>query len=119
MLLLRVRETHQIAQAQQEKNSRLREAFGIPEHFVDGSSFDQERQAAREEEAKAEALRKKVREEKEKEVDNYKNKKYGFVKTPSPEKTIDVDAEPEVKKVSKKSKKDKKKKKSKKHKKEK
>lgn len=28
-----VRETHQIAAAQQEKNARLREAFGITEHF--------------------------------------------------------------------------------------
>lgn len=31
-----VRETHQIAAAQQEKNARLREAFGISEHFDDG-----------------------------------------------------------------------------------
>lgn len=32
-----VRETHQLAEAQQEKNQRLREAFGIPSEYVDGS----------------------------------------------------------------------------------
>lgn len=40
-----VRETHQIAEAQQEKNAKLREAFGISEFFVEGSSLDPNRRA--------------------------------------------------------------------------
>jgi len=40
-----VRETHQIAEAQQEKNAKLREAFGISEYFVEGSSLDPQRRA--------------------------------------------------------------------------
>lgn len=130
----RVRETHQIAQAQQEKNARLREAFGISEYFVDGSSFDSERQA-KEELAKSEAHRQKIREEKEKEGDELKNKRYGLVNTPSPdgkrENESEINAESQKTKKSKKEKKKKKsrdsssstekkkKKKSKKHKKEK
>merc|ERR1712168_609813 len=38
-------ETHQIAEANQTKNKKLREAFGLSEHYVDGSSFDPERKA--------------------------------------------------------------------------
>merc|ERR1712176_210845 len=34
------KETHQIAEAQKEKNKKLKEAFGISQHFVEGSSFD-------------------------------------------------------------------------------
>uniref|UniRef100_A0A0C9PRV7 SRRM2 protein n=1 Tax=Fopius arisanus TaxID=64838 RepID=A0A0C9PRV7_9HYME len=49
-----VRETHQVAEAQQEKNAKLREAFGISEYFVEGSSLDPERHA-REAEARAAA----------------------------------------------------------------
>merc|ERR1711864_3227 len=37
------KETHQIAEAQKEKNARLKEAFGISTHFVEGSSFDPNR----------------------------------------------------------------------------
>lgn len=62
-----VRETHQIAEAQQEKNAKLREAFGISEFFVEGSSLDPERHA-REAEARAAA-----------------SKVYELVRTPSPE----------------------------------
>ncbi|KAG8276493.1 hypothetical protein J6590_064655 [Homalodisca vitripennis] len=40
-----VKETHQIAEAQQEKNAKLREAFGISEYFVEGSSLDPGRHA--------------------------------------------------------------------------
>ena len=40
-----VRETHEIAEAQQEKNAKLREAFGISEYFVEGSSLDPQRKA--------------------------------------------------------------------------
>lgn len=40
-----VRETHAVAEAQQEKNARLRDAFGISPRFVEGSSLDPERRA--------------------------------------------------------------------------
>ncbi|KAK0160432.1 hypothetical protein PV328_007842 [Microctonus aethiopoides] len=49
-----VRETHQVAEAQQEKNAKLRKAFGISEFFIEGSSLDRERHA-REAEARAAA----------------------------------------------------------------
>lgn len=39
VLTFSVRETHQLAEAQQEKNARLREAFGISSNFVEGSSL--------------------------------------------------------------------------------
>lgn len=32
-----------MAEANQEKNAKLRDAFGISEHFIDGSSFDPNR----------------------------------------------------------------------------
>lgn len=63
-----VRETHQIAEAQQEKNAKLREAFGISEYFVEGSSLDPQRHV-KEAQAKAAAEQ---------------NKKYTLVRTPSP-----------------------------------
>jgi serine/arginine repetitive matrix protein 2 len=77
-----LRETHQIAQAQQEKNAKLREAFGISEYFVEGTSFDPDRKA-REELAKSEALQKEIA---EKEADKAKSKRYALVRTPSNEK---------------------------------
>jgi len=43
-----LKETHQIAEAQKEKNRQLKEAFGISEHFVEGSSFDPNRRAMEE-----------------------------------------------------------------------
>ena len=52
------KETHQIAEANQEKNKRLKEAFGISDYYVDGSSFDPNRKA-KEEEAKAVAMAQK------------------------------------------------------------
>ncbi|KAK3587267.1 hypothetical protein CHS0354_034412 [Potamilus streckersoni] len=52
------KETHQIAEATQEKNARLREAFGLSEHYVDGSAFDPNRKA-KEEAAKAMAMAQK------------------------------------------------------------
>lgn len=39
----RVTETHALAAANQQKNNRLREAFGIASDYVDGSSFNPER----------------------------------------------------------------------------
>ncbi|XP_029819524.1 serine/arginine repetitive matrix protein 2-like, partial [Manacus vitellinus] len=35
-----VTETHQLAEANERKNERLRAAFGISDSYVDGSSFD-------------------------------------------------------------------------------
>lgn len=70
-----VRETHQIAEAQQEKNAKLREAFGISEYFVEGSSLDPQRHV-KEAQAKAAAEQ---------------NKKYTLVRTPSPVAVADTD----------------------------
>ena len=51
-----LKETHQIAEAQKEKNRALKEAFGISSSFIEGSSFDPNRRemeaAVREEERK-------------------------------------------------------------------
>lgn len=81
-----VRETHHIAQAQQEKNAKLREAFGISEYFVEGTSFDQDRKA-KEDLAKSEAAQKDLAErERAREADKANRKRYALVRTPSPEK---------------------------------
>ncbi|XP_065511380.1 serine/arginine repetitive matrix protein 2 [Caloenas nicobarica] len=40
-----VTETHQLAEANEKKNERLRAAFGISDAYVDGSSFDPARRA--------------------------------------------------------------------------
>ena len=58
MIFCRAKETHQIAEAAQEKNARLREAFGLGEYYVDGSAFDPDRKA-KEEAAKALAMAQK------------------------------------------------------------
>lgn len=38
-----VKDTHQYADEQLKKNARLRDAFGISEFFIEGSSLDPER----------------------------------------------------------------------------
>lgn len=63
-----VRETHQIAAAQEEKNRSLRQAFGISEYFIEGSSLDPNR---------------KIRETAAKQAAEQKT--YTIVRTPSPE----------------------------------
>nr|CAH7721522.1 unnamed protein product [Callosobruchus chinensis] len=78
-----VTETHQVALAQQEKNARLREAFGISEYFVEGSSLDPARKA-KEQLAKEEAERKK-REQHRKEMQK-EGGRYEMVRTPTPER---------------------------------
>lgn len=99
--LYSLRETHEIAKAQQEKNSKLREAFGISEYFVEGTSFNPERKA-REDLAKSEALQKEIQAE--------KSKRYALVRTPSQEKSDsqpddgDDDRDDKVEKKSKKKK---------------
>lgn len=45
--------THETAEAQQVRNNDLRRALGIPENFVDGSSFDPERKLVAKEKAAA------------------------------------------------------------------
>ena len=50
-------DTHEIAEAKARQNAKLREAFGIKDGYVDGSSFDPERRA-KEAEAKAMAEKK-------------------------------------------------------------
>lgn len=67
-----MKETHQIAEAQQEKNAKLREAFGISEYFVEGSSLDPGRHAK---EAAARAAQ---------------QPRYQLVRTPSPAPTPDT-----------------------------
>lgn len=68
-----VRETHQVAEAQQEKNAKLREAFGISEFFVEGSSLDPQRRA-KEAAAKAAVAAAAVAE----------TTRYDIVKSPTP-----------------------------------
>mgnify|MGYP007023197537 CR=1 FL=1 len=34
-----LKETHQIAEAMKEKNNKLKDAFGIPNRYVEGASF--------------------------------------------------------------------------------
>lgn len=76
-----VTETHQVAEAQQEKNAKLREAFGISEYFVDGSSFDPDRQA-KEDVARSNAAQEKKRQNA---LDKDASGRYNIVHTPSPE----------------------------------
>merc|ERR1712210_11239 len=42
------KDSHKMAQAQKEKNERLKAAFGIAPEFVEGSSFNENRQAIEE-----------------------------------------------------------------------
>lgn len=59
-MCFRAKETHQLAEANEEKNARLKAAFGLSDSYVDGSSFDPDRkakeQAARAKEEAARAL---------------------------------------------------------------
>ena len=63
-----VTETHQLAEANEEKNARMKEALGIKEDYKDGSSFDQELKEAQ---RRSEQL---AREAKQKEIDKQKEK---------------------------------------------
>ena len=54
-------ETHQMAQANEEKNAKFKEAFGIRDDYKSGTAFNQELQAIermKEKEAKEKELRK-------------------------------------------------------------
>lgn len=78
----RLRDTHQIANAQQEKNAKLREAFGISDYFVEGSSFDPDRKA-KEDVARSNA---QLELQLQKDAEKSAAKKYTHVRTPTPEK---------------------------------
>ena len=47
-------DSHQIAEANENKNLKMRDAFGIKDDFPEGSSFREEHQKARREAEKAE-----------------------------------------------------------------
>ncbi|XP_030380396.1 serine/arginine repetitive matrix protein 2 isoform X10 [Scaptodrosophila lebanonensis] len=90
-----VRDTHQIAEAQQQKNAKLREAFNISEYFVEGSSFDNDRKA-KEDLAKSVALQKELDAQRESLAaaaaaaasgkDKETGKRYALIRTPSRER---------------------------------
>ncbi|XP_061397035.1 serine/arginine repetitive matrix protein 2-like isoform X2 [Musca vetustissima] len=91
-----VRDTHQIAEAQQEKNAKLREAFNISEYFVEGSSFDSDRKA-KEDLAKSLALQKELDAQREQAAAaaataaaaaKESSKRYALVRTPSRERDV-------------------------------
>ncbi|XP_032596095.1 serine/arginine repetitive matrix protein 2 isoform X8 [Drosophila grimshawi] len=91
------RDTHQIAEAQQQKNAKLREAFNISEYFVEGSSFDCDRKA-KEDLAKSVALQKELDAQRESlaaaaaaaatagKGDKETGKRYALLRTPSRER---------------------------------
>ncbi|XP_025092135.1 serine/arginine repetitive matrix protein 2-like isoform X3 [Pomacea canaliculata] len=102
------KETHQLAEANQEKNQRLREAFGLND-YVDGSSFDPNRKA-KEEAAKATAMATKKysivqSSGSEEEGDEEPKKKKKRSRRYREEKRIDESASPDRRKKRKKSKK--------------
>lgn len=61
----RVTETHALAAANQQKNDRLRAAFGISSDYVDGSSFHADRKEKEKEKREQERLeREKLQQQK-------------------------------------------------------
>lgn len=54
--LLSMTETHALAAANQQKNDRLRAAFGISSDYVDGSSFHADRKEKEKEKREQERL---------------------------------------------------------------
>lgn len=63
-------ETHALAAANQQKNDRLREAFGISSDYVDGSSFHPDRKEREKEKREQERLeREKLQQQKYQWVD--------------------------------------------------
>ena len=65
LFLSSLTETHQIAQANEEKNAKFKEAFGIRDDYKGGTAFNQELQALE---------RMKEREAKEKEARKYESR---------------------------------------------
>lgn len=64
----------------------MKEAFGISDYFVEGTSFDSNRQE-KEEMAKKAALQEEL--DAQREADRNKNKRYAIVRTPSKERDTD------------------------------
>lgn len=63
--LFSVTETHALAAANQQKNDRLRAAFGISSDYVDGSSFHADRKEKEKEKREQERLeREKLQQQK-------------------------------------------------------
>lgn len=69
------------------KNAKLREAFGISEYFVEGSSFDPDRKA-KEDLKKSTALQDELQAQRE--AEREKGKRYALVRTPSKERDGDL-----------------------------
>ncbi|CAG9772112.1 unnamed protein product [Ceutorhynchus assimilis] len=86
-------ETHQVAEAQQEKNARLREAFGISEYFMEGSSFDADRQAKEQLAADQVLAESEKQRALEREKENQDAARYQLVRTPTPDKSADNESE--------------------------
>ena len=72
-----VKDSHQLAQAQKEKNAKLKEAFGLARDFKDGSSFERNRlaQEKADEELKENEKKRKEKERNEKDKKSKKSKK--------------------------------------------
>ncbi|XP_033149689.1 serine/arginine repetitive matrix protein 2 isoform X8 [Drosophila busckii] len=87
------RDTHQKAEAQLQKNAKLREAFNISEFFVEGSSFDSDRKA-KEDLLKSVALQKELDAQRESLAaaaagkDKETGKRYALLRTPSRERDV-------------------------------
>merc|ERR1739842_275919 len=83
-----VRETHALAEAQQEKNQKLREAFGISEGFVEGSTLYNRSRFGKEEVREKDSVEpvqvKKDVPERQRMSEAEKKRKYGWINTPSP-----------------------------------
>lgn len=62
-----VTETHQMAEANEQKNAKLKEALGIKEDYEDGSSFDQELKAAQRASEQSARVAKQIELEKQRE----------------------------------------------------
>lgn len=69
LLILSVTETHALAAANQQKNDRLKEAFGISSDYVDGSSFHPERKEREKEKREQERLEREKQQQKYQWVD--------------------------------------------------
>ena len=70
-LCLRATETHALAAANQQKNDRLRDAFGISKDYVDGSSFHPERKEREKEKRDQERLEKEKQQQQQQQQQKY------------------------------------------------
>jgi serine/arginine repetitive matrix protein 2 len=68
-----------MAEAAEEKNTKMKDALGIKSDYKDGSSFNQELQAAQRASEKAKQEQEKLEREMEKEMEREKEKKKRLV----------------------------------------